>query len=196
MTWVNSVLAENINAVRVVQSFAREQTNYTHFNQVVNKYNLDANMDVVRTISLFFPAVDFLGKCRHGTGDLVWRGSGAWAGDHPRYSGGFRALHQSFFDPIRDLTQRYDNFERTMTSGERIVSLLQEDVVVQDLPEAIELPPIQGKVVFDDVSFRYEEDGEQYLSHIQLTSTRSNRSDGGRNRCRKIYPGKIAFAFY
>ncbi len=41
ISWVNSVLAENINGVRVVQSFSREDVNYSYFKDMVNQYNLD-----------------------------------------------------------------------------------------------------------------------------------------------------------
>ncbi|MBI9048968.1 MAG: ABC transporter ATP-binding protein [Anaerolineaceae bacterium] len=168
MTWVNSVLAENINAVRVVQSFAREHTNYAHFNQVVNKYNLDANMDVVKTISWFFPAVDFLASVAMGL--VIWFGGAAAIGNDitPGILAAFVLYINRFFDPIRDLTQRYDNFERTMTSGERVVRLLQQKVAVEDAENAIELAEIKGKVIFEDVSFRYEKNSDDVLSHIQL----------------------------
>jgi ATP-binding cassette subfamily B protein/subfamily B ATP-binding cassette protein MsbA len=168
MTWVNSVLAENINAVRVVQSFAREHTNYAHFNQVVNKYNLDANLDVVKTISWFFPAVDFLASLAMGL--VIWFGGSAALGNDitPGILAAFVLYINQFFDPIRDLTQRYDNFERTMTSGERVVRLLQEKVIVKDAHDAVELPEITGRVTFDHVSFSYTKDGEDVLHDIQL----------------------------
>ena len=168
MTWVNSVLAENINAVRVVQSFAREHTNYAHFNQVVNKYNLNANLDVVNTVSWFFPAVDFLASLAMGL--VIWFGGSAALGNDitPGILAAFVLYINRFFDPIRDLTQRYDNFERTMTSGERVVRLLNEKVVVQDAPNAVELADIEGKVAFEHVHFSYKKDGEEVLHDIQL----------------------------
>lgn len=168
MTWVNSVLAENINAVRVVQSFAREHTNYAHFNQVVNKYNLDANLDVVNNVSWFFPAVDFLASLAMGL--VIWFGGSAALGNDitPGILVAFVLYINRFFDPIRDLTQRYDNFERTMTSGERVVRLLNEKVSVEDAPDAIELGDIQGKVTFDHVHFSYKKGGEEVLHDIQL----------------------------
>lgn len=168
ISWVNSVLAENINAVRVVQSFAREHTNYTHFNEVVNKYNLNANLDVVKMISLFFPSVDFLASVAMAL--VIWFGGAAVLGSDitPGVLVAFVLYINRFFDPIRDLSQRYDNFERTMTSGERVVHLLNEKVEVQDATDAREMPEIQGAVTFEDVSFRYEDQSEDVLTHIQF----------------------------
>jgi len=169
ISWVNSVLAENINAVRVVQSFAREQTNYTHFNEVVNKYNLNANLGVVKMISYFFPSVDLLGSIAMAL--VIWFGGNAVLGEEitPGILVAFVLYINRFFDPIRDLSQRYDSFERTMTSGERIVRMLNERADVEDAPDAATLGTIRGEVSFEDVSFSYEEGQDEVLSHIQLT---------------------------
>jgi ABC-type multidrug transport system fused ATPase/permease subunit len=102
------VLAENINGVRVVQSFSREDTNYSYFRDVVNQYNLNANLTAARLSSIFFPSVDFLGT-------LPWRWLSGWAAQPcwatalPRRAGGLCAVHRRFFDPIRDLSMRYDS---------------------------------------------------------------------------------------
>ena len=168
ISWVNSVLAENINAVRVVQSFAREQTNYNHFHEVVNRYNLDANLDVVKMTSLFFPSVDFLASVAMSL--VIWFGGAAALGRDitPGVLVAFVLYINRFFDPIRDLSQRYDGFERTMTSGERVVHLLNEKIDVKDVEDAQEMPTIRGAVTFDDVTFRYEDGADDVLSHINL----------------------------
>jgi ABC-type multidrug transport system fused ATPase/permease subunit len=75
ISWVNSVLAENINAVRVVQSFSREDTNYDYFRDVVNRYNLNANLIAARLVAIFFPSVDLLGR-------WPWRWWSGWRDSH------------------------------------------------------------------------------------------------------------------
>jgi ATP-binding cassette subfamily B protein/subfamily B ATP-binding cassette protein MsbA len=168
ISWVNSVLAENINAVRVVQSFVRENTNYSYFNQVVNQYNLDANLKVVRLIALFFPIVDFLSSIAMGL--VIWLGGTAVLGQEitPGVLVAFVMYITRFFDPIRDLSQRYDSFERTMTSGERILGLLAEPVEVEDQPQAVEMQRISGKVHFDKVCYHYPSSDLPVLRDIDL----------------------------
>jgi ATP-binding cassette subfamily B protein/subfamily B ATP-binding cassette protein MsbA len=73
-----------------------------------------------------------------------------------------------FFDPIRDLSQRYNIFQATMASSERIFELLDTPVEVRDAPAAQEMPPIRGDVHFRDVSFHYEADGVPVLENITL----------------------------
>ena len=53
-----------------------------------------------------------------------------------------------FFDPIRDLSRRYDALQSTMIGWERIMGLLDTPVEVQDAPDAGELPVLQGEVSF------------------------------------------------
>ncbi len=168
MSWVNSVLAENINGVRVVQSFSREETNYNYFHEVVNRHNLDANTEVIRIVSIFFPLVDLLGSIAMGL--VIWLGGAAVLGQHvtPGVLVAFVLYINRFFDPIRDLSQRYDSFERTMTSGERILGLLAEPVQVQDRADAIELPEIRGEVSFEGISFHYSDSDELVLHDIDL----------------------------
>ena len=73
-----------------------------------------------------------------------------------------------FFDPIRDLSQRFDTFQSTMASGERIIALLNAPVEVQDIPDASQLPEVQGEIEFDNVSFHYSDDPTPVLEDINL----------------------------
>lgn len=166
--WVNSVLAENINGVRVVQSFSREDTNYDYFQNTVNRYNLDANIAAARLSSVFFPSIDLLGKVAMAL--AIWAGGTAVLGE-PLSAGdlvAFVLYIDRFFEPIRDLSMRFDNLMATMASGERILTLLNTPVEVQDRPGAAIMPPIRGEVTFDHVSFHYSDDDQEVLKDINL----------------------------
>ncbi|HEY9076905.1 MAG TPA: ABC transporter ATP-binding protein [Anaerolineaceae bacterium] len=168
ISWVNSVLAENINGVRVVQSFSREDFNYTYYRDVVNKNNLDVNIRASRLSSMFFPSIDFLGTVAMAV--VIWLGGTAVVGDQitPGVLVAFVLYISRFFEPIRDLSQRYDTFQSTMASGERIMGLMNAPIEVIDQPGAIDLPPIKGEVHFDHVSFHYSDDPTPVLEDINL----------------------------
>ncbi|HEX9018377.1 MAG TPA: ABC transporter transmembrane domain-containing protein, partial [Anaerolineaceae bacterium] len=171
ISWVNSVLAENINGVRVVQSFSREDTNYHYFSGVVNKYNLTANLTAAKLSSIFFPSVDLLGKVAMAL--VIWIGGSAFLGE-PLTAGvlvAFVLYIDRFFDPIRDLSLRYNELMTTMASGERILSLLHAPVEVEDIPGAMELPPVTGRVEFEGVKFHYSDDDQLVLKGIDLLTT-------------------------
>lgn len=158
ISWVNSVLAENINGVRVVQAFSRQDTNYAYYHDTVNHNNLTANLRTVRIASAYPSIIDFLGTV--ATALVVWLGGSAVVGETitPGILVAFILYIDRFFEPIRDLSRRYDTFQSTMAGGERIFGLLDTPVEVQDAPGAIELPVIRGEVVFDHVSFHYSDD--------------------------------------
>jgi len=168
VSWVNSVLAENVNGVRVVQAFSRQKRNYEQFRDYVNRYYLERAVYAVKIASVFSPGVDVLGAI--ATGLVVWLGGTAVLGE--KITAGvlvaFILYIDRFFDPIRDLSRRYDTLQSTMISWERIMGLLDTAVEVQDAPDADGLPSIRGEVVFDNVSFHYADDPATVLEEIDL----------------------------
>ncbi|HEY5271157.1 MAG TPA: ABC transporter ATP-binding protein, partial [Anaerolineales bacterium] len=168
ISWVNSVLAENVNGVRVVQAFSRQKQNYEHFRDYVNRYHLGRAIATARISSVFSPSVDVLGAI--ATGLVVWLGGAAVLGE--TITAGvlvaFILYIDRFFEPIRDLSRRYDALQSTMIGWERIMGLLDTPVEVQDAPDAGELPVIQGEVAFDHVSFHYSDDPAPILTNIEL----------------------------
>ena len=168
ISWVNSVLAENINGVRVVQAFSRQAVNYAFYQGTVNRNNLDANLRAARVASAYPSVIDFLGVA--ATALVVWLGGAAVLGESvtPGILVAFILYIDRFFEPIRDLSRRYDSFQSTMAGGERIFGLLDTPIEVQDAPDAVEIPSIRGQVTFDHVSFNYSDDPTPVLQDIQL----------------------------
>ncbi len=163
ISWVNSVLAENINGVRVVQAFSRHSLNFQHFREEVNRNHLNVTLQAARIAAGFPSIIELLGSLTIAL--VVWFGGSAILGAEasaqaltPGVLVAFVLYIERFFEPIRDLSRRYDSFQSTMASGERILGLLDAPVEVQDAPDAIELPLIRGEVCFEDVSFIYPEE--------------------------------------
>jgi ATP-binding cassette subfamily B protein/subfamily B ATP-binding cassette protein MsbA len=172
---VNAVLNENIVGVRVVQSFSRENHNYRVFHDDVSGNLLRQSNVATLLAALYFPSIDFLGSLALGLviwlGGLAVLGSFGFAGAPPFTAGtlvAFALYIDRFYNPIRDLAQRYNTFQATMVSGERIFELLDTPVEVQDAAGARELPPIKGNVEFDGVSFHYADDPTPVLEDIAL----------------------------
>ncbi len=168
ISWVNSVLAENINGVRVVQAFARQDSNLRNFRDVVNDNNLKTNLRAARLASVFFPSIDLLGTVAMAV--VVWLGGAAVLGERitPGILVAFVLYIDRFFNPIRDLSRRYDTFQSTMAGGERIINLLETPKEVEDAPNALELPMIHGEVEFKNVSYNYPDDDRPVLEDIDL----------------------------
>ena len=169
ISWVNSVLAENINAVRVVQAFSRQQTNYEHFSGHTNRYHLQMSINAAKVSAFYYPVVDVLGAI--ATALVVWLGGTAVLGEQITTGVlvAFVLYIDRFFEPIRDLFRRIDALQTTMAGGERILGLLDTPVDVQDVIGAVDLPPIKGNVCFDNVSFHYSDDPTPVLRQIDLS---------------------------
>jgi len=71
----------------------------------------------------------------------------------------------SFYEPINRLTEIDNIFQEAIAAGERIFELLDETADIEDAPDAVELPPIEGDILFDNVHFRYGT-GEKVLHDV------------------------------
>ncbi len=156
LSLINGYLNESISGIRVTQSFTRESRNFRHFDDLNHSF-FDANVQTTWLAAIFFPGVDFLGSL--ATALVV--GVGGWLVIGDSLTAGtlvaFVLYVERFFDPIRELAQRYNTFQATMTGCERVFALLDTEPDLQDAPDAYTLPSISGEVTFEDVSFRYKE---------------------------------------
>jgi ATP-binding cassette subfamily B multidrug efflux pump len=168
ISWVNSVLAENVNGVRVVQAFSRQTQNLAHFRDYVNRYYLETSISAAKVSASFSPIVDVLGAI--ATMLVVWLGGAAVLGES--ITAGvlvaFVLYIGRFFDPIRDLSRRFDTLLSTMAGVERLTGLLDIEAEVRDKPGASELPRVRGEVKFENVSFNYTDDPMPVLQAVNL----------------------------
>ena len=163
---VNAELQENISGAKVIQSLSREDVNLERFD-AMNEANLDANLQASRLSAGLLPVVELLMGSATALVIIV---------------GGFQALNgqllvgqlvafvlyvQRFFDPVRRLSMQYTQLQRAMAGGQRIFEVLDTRPEINDAPDAIELPPIQGEIKFDHVSFEYVP-GLEVLHDINL----------------------------
>jgi ATP-binding cassette subfamily B multidrug efflux pump len=166
LSLINGYLNESIQGIRVTQSFHRERRNMGHFDDL-NRSFFDANTKAARLSAMFFPGVDFMGSLASalviGVGGWLVLGDALTAGTLVA----FLLYVDRFFDPIRELAQRYNSFQVTMASCERIFGLLDTPPDLLDKPDAQVLPPVSGRVDFFDVSFHYKPD-EPVLEHVTL----------------------------
>ena len=165
---VSAELQENIAGVREVQAFSRERANVAEF-QRVNARNRDANVQAQTLTSAFSPALDVLSNVALA---LVL-GYGGWLVLRGETSVGllvaFMTYVRRFYEPIRGLSNLWTGLQSALAGAERIFELLDTEPEVVDAPDAIELPPIEGHVAFEHVSFSYKP-GEPVLRDVSLVA--------------------------
>lgn len=168
---VSAELQENIAAVREVQAFAREGASVAEF-EAVNAANRDANVQAQSILSAFSPTLDVLSTVALA----IVAGYGGYLAlvfDPPLVSVGvivsFLLYVRRFYEPIRGIANLYTQLQAAVAGAERIFELLDTRPEISDAPDAVSLPPIQGRVEFDHVTFAYQE-GEPVLRDICLTA--------------------------
>ncbi len=154
---LNGHLAESINGIRVIQTFAQEERQLQRFEQV-NRGYLDASLRAARLSSLLFPSVQAVEAAT--TALLIGVGGWLLLGTQAFTVGElvtFAAYVSRFYEPIRTLSMRYDTLQAASTAAERIFELEDVRPEVEDRPGAVELPPVRGEVVYDHVTFGYDQ---------------------------------------
>ncbi len=152
-------LAENLSGMRVIQAFAQEGATFEHFD-AVNRVNRDAHISAMTLSFVFLPTVEFLSML--ATAVVLWFG-GAFVIRAELSLGvvvAFLAYVTRFFDPIQELSQLYTTVQAAMAGGERVIEVLDTPAEVADRPDAIEMPPISGRIELDRVSFAYRDQVE------------------------------------
>ena len=160
-------LAEDLAGMRVIQAFAQEDTTTERF-QEVNRANRDANIRAMQLSFFFMPVVQFLGIL--ATAIVLFFGGKAVASEVLTLGivVSFLSYVTRFFQPIRELSQLYTTMQSAMAGGERVLELLDTKPVVDDKLDAVDIPLIEGRVEFKEVTFAYR-DGEPVLMNINLT---------------------------
>ncbi|AWT59988.1 MAG: putative ABC transporter ATP-binding protein [Candidatus Moanabacter tarae] len=163
---VNSSLNENISGIRVVQSMNRQGRNMVIFEEKNNE-NLKANLSATKLSAILMTPVDILTGTAIAA--AIYFGAGMVAGETLRVGAliAFILYIQRFFDPIRNLTMQYGQFQRSMASGIRIFDLLDTELEIKDTENAKTIPPIKGEIAFQNVTFSYIP-GEDVLKNVSF----------------------------
>ncbi len=151
---INARLQDNLSGIQVIQAFAQEDRELERF-AIESENYYRARVQGIRYWSTFFPSMGFVASM----GMVVVLGAGAVMavqGDLTLGTGvAFLAYVTSFYDPIHRLAEIDNVFQQAIAAGERILELLDEPRDIEASPDAIELPSVEGRVVFEDVHFRY-----------------------------------------
>ena len=163
---INAKLQDNLSGIRVIQAFAREDLEQERFAAESERY-YRARVKGIRYWSTFFPASRFLGSL----GTVIVLGVGAVMVVRGEMSLGtlvaFLSYITSFYEPINRLTEVDNIFQEAIAAGERIFELLDQSADVEDSKDAVDLPRIRGRMVFDQVCFQYGS-GDKVLRDISF----------------------------
>jgi len=148
-------LSESLHGVRIVTAHNRQRHNVIHHRNVVGDYR-DANNYTAKINAVYGPGTQLLGVLGQAVllaigGDMVL--------NHSLSIGALVAFFlylNRFFQPIQLLVQQYNTYQQGQASVNKLRDLIDTEPEVRESPDAVELPPIEGAIVFDDLTFGYD----------------------------------------
>jgi ATP-binding cassette subfamily B multidrug efflux pump len=152
---LNAFLQEHLSGMRVIQLFAREMATQRAFGEI-NQAHLRAHLRSITVYAVFFPVVEFLTSVALAL--LLWQGGARVLGGTVTVGvlAAFIQLTRRFFQPLQDLSEKYNLLQSAMASSERIFRLLDTAPSVNPPVAPARLPvPVRGEVTFENVWFRY-----------------------------------------
>ena len=162
-TDVNTFLSENLSGMKITQIFNQEDRKMAQF-QKRSRAVQQAKSHRMLVFGVFRPTVMMLNT---------------WAVMCLLYLGGKGYIRQTeflgqvidgatvvsfymyiskFFGPIQQLAEQFDMLQKSFASAEKIFTVMDMELQMQDSPDAVEVDEIRGEIEFKDVWFAYEEE--------------------------------------
>ncbi len=167
-----SYLAENINGIRTIQSFNRQEYNAKIYEKKATDL-LKAQLKAAKLSSLMLPTVETLTGMSFAI--IIIVGASLVINDHitAGVMVAYMLLVQRFFDPIRTISMQYNSMQRAMASGYRIFEVLDIPVTIKDPKKPLDCS-LDGSIKFENVSFAYVDDN-YILKDFNLTIENGQR---------------------
>ena len=155
---LNSFLAENLLGMKVVHLFNRQRTHLSRFN-TINQWYADAQISSVRVFALFQPTITFASGIAIAL--VIWFGGKATLAGTIKVGVlvAYFSYVLTFFQPLRELADKWNIFLSGMASAERVFAILDWDVELsyaQAREPAKGIANLRGEIVFENVWFAYE----------------------------------------
>ncbi|MCC7145041.1 MAG: ABC transporter ATP-binding protein [Phycisphaeraceae bacterium] len=159
---VTAMLAESVHGIRVTQGYVRQDVNAEIFGDLVQDHS-QYNVYASRTRGVFLPLLEFvrplfISVMLLAAGAQIFYFAQTTAEREALVGAvvGFFFMAQLFFTPVVVIGNMYDSALMAMAGAERVFRLLDTPPEWTDDPQALDLPPIAGRVEFEDLTFWYE----------------------------------------
>ena len=163
---VSAKIEESVSGMKEIHAFSREQESRQEF-QEVNVSNMQANVTASRTMSAFMPLVTAFSAI--GNFLVLWFGGNAVMNGAMTVGVlfAFMSYINRFFWPIQSLSGFWNEVQSAFAAAERVFHIMDTEIEISEKPDAVVIPPIEGRIVYEDMNFSYE-DGVPVLQDIDL----------------------------
>lgn len=154
---INSTLNENITGMRVIQIFKKENKISSQFDNINREYLQTAKKEI-KLFAIFRPTIEVIKSL--GIAFIIYYGGGQVISNSIEFGVLYAFINylQRFFQPILDLTEKYNILQAAMASSERIFSVLDDNTVIENTNNPVKIENLKGKIEFKNVWFAYEKD--------------------------------------
>jgi ATP-binding cassette, subfamily B, multidrug efflux pump len=164
---LNTTLQENMAGIKVVKAFTREKSEQAKFDRQADDL-MDQQLVIARLFSVLFPFTFMIANLGQATslyaGGVQVIGGTLTLGEWQEFS-----LYLVYlFMPVAQFGFIITQLGQASVSAARIFEILDTTNEVEDLPDAQELPAVEGRVRFEDVTFRYFTRGETVLKNVSF----------------------------
>lgn len=159
---LNSYLQEHLSGAREVQLFNRERKSFAKFDEI-NDDHRKVNIETIFYYAVFFPLVDLIGAL--GVALIVWYGGyrviSSTPGNEVLSLGALVAFirySQQLFQPIRDISDKYNVLQAAMVASHRIFRTLDLPIAVTSPEQPKKSGRARGRIEFENVWFAYKDE--------------------------------------
>lgn len=159
---INAFLQEHISGAQTVQIFNAEEKSRRQFHGI-NDDHRNANIETIFYYSVFFPLVDLIGAI--GIALIIWYGG--WRVMHNNASVivlslgalvAFIQYSQLLFQPIRDISDKYNVLQAAVVASYRIFKTLDRPIAITTPDEPKRSQRATGRIEFENVWFAYNDE--------------------------------------
>ena len=152
---INAFLQEAVSGISVIQLFLREKDAHRRFKALSDRYYRSAFYQIW-IFAIFIPLIEVMSSVSLAL--IIWYGGKEILQDHMTIGilTAFIAYMRLFFQPVRELSQKYSIVQSAMASAERIFNLLETRDVLPTVDHPVVPEKVLGEIAFTRVNFAYE----------------------------------------
>ncbi len=169
---INAFLQEHFAGAQTVQIFNAEAKSLSTFDRINDEYR-GANIETIFYYAVFFPLVDFIGAI--GVALIIWYGGYRIMQNTPEHTVltlgalvAFIQYSQALFQPIRDISDKYNVLQGAVVASHRIFKTLDQPIAVLSPEQPLKVERARGRIEFQNVWFAYK-DEDWVLKDVSFT---------------------------
>lgn len=168
MADITSIIQETISGVKIVKAFGMEEYENEKFASQTKRF-FRMMLRLTRTRNLSSPLTEFLSICVGVI--IIYYGGKLVLIDHSLKASEFMGFLFAIFQmmpPIKELSSVNNRIQESSAAGDRIFEIIDTEPLIRSIPGAVEISGLKDEIIFDKVSFHYDDSPELVLNNVDF----------------------------